>query len=64
MHRAWSEAMLRGLLARWRACRLAKIPDDHGYPGDADRAAIQQGREANNHLAAPMQSYYAPRDRP
>lgn len=56
--------MLRGLLARWRACRLAKIPDDHGYPGDADRTAIQQGREANNHMAAPMQSYYAPRDRP
>jgi hypothetical protein len=56
--------MLRRLIARWRARRLEKIADDYGYLGEEDRAAIQLGREANNHMSTPVQPYdLLPRDR-
>jgi hypothetical protein len=46
--------MLRAYLARRRARRLAKIAGDYGYLGDADRAAIHAGRDANNHMSTPV----------
>lgn len=46
--------MLRAFLARRRARRLEKIAGDYGHLGDADRAAIRAGRDANNHLSTPV----------